>query len=123
MFSLPFVVATAWTHGEVTPQTMDPAGDAFARSALRLDSVDVEIDESLDRWLPDRRVNEVSLSDGTTTISLAAPNPIGDASHFPLALDDVRAKLVRLLGSADAARVEQAMGELVSSRDVVALPT
>ena len=123
MFSLPFVVATAWTHGEVTPQTMDPASDDFARSALRLDRVDVEIDDSLDRWLPDRRVNEVTLSDGTATISLAAPNPIGDASHFPFALVDVRAKLVRLLGSDDAARVEQAMRELVSSRDVRTLLT
>ena len=123
MFSLPFVVATAWTHGEVTPQTMDPASDAFARSAFRLDRVDVAVDESLDRWLPDRRVTEVTLSDGTTTISLAAPNPIGDASHFPLAMDDVRAKLVRLLGSDDAETVEQTMRELVSSPDVVALLT
>ena len=50
-----------------------------------LDAVVVEIDESLDRWLPDRRVNEVSLSDGTTTHLPRCPQPVGDASHFPLA--------------------------------------
>ena len=98
MFSLPFVVATAWTHGEVTPEVMDPDGDAFARSAEHLDRVEVEVDESLDRWLPDRRVTEVALGDGSSTVALSAPNPIGDAAHFPLTAADVHAKLARLLG-------------------------
>ena len=120
MFSLPFVVATAWAHGEVTPEGMDPASEAFAESARLLDAVDVEIDEGLDRWLPDRRVTEVSLSDGATTISLAAPNPVGDAAHFPLTADDVRAKLTRLLGEGDAAQVERMMRSLSSSPDAAA---
>ena len=120
MFSLPFVVATAWAHGEVAPEVMDPTSEAFAASTRLLDAVDVEIDEGLDRWLPDRRVTEVSLSDGATTISLAAPNPIGDAAHFPLTADDVRAKLTRLLGEGDAAQVERMMRSLPSSPDAAA---
>ncbi len=120
MFSLPFVVATAWAHGEVTPAVMDPASEAFAESTRLLDAVVVEIDEGLDRWLPDRRVTEVSLSDGATTLSLAAPNPVGDAAHFPLTADDVRAKLTRLLGEGDAAQVERMMRSLSSSPDAAA---
>jgi 2-methylcitrate dehydratase PrpD len=118
MFSLPFVVATAWRHGEVTPQVMDPEGGAFARSSTLVDRVDVEVDENLDRWLPDRRVTEVTMSDGTHSIALAAPNPIGDADHFPLDAADVRAKLVRLVGAPDAGRIERTMGSLPSSTDV-----
>ena len=102
MFSLPFAVATAWEHGEVTPAVMDPTSEAFARSRTLLDRVTVEVDETLDRWLPDRRVTEVRLADGTTEVALAAPNPVGDVDHFPLGRDDVRAKLVSLVGEPDA---------------------
>ena len=121
MFSLPFVVATAWAHGEVTPQVMDPDGEAFARSSALVDSVEVVVDDTLDQWLPDRRVTELTMSDGTRSVALAAPNPIGDVDHFPLDAADVRAKLVRLVGAADAARVEQTMDGLPSSQDVVRL--
>jgi 2-methylcitrate dehydratase PrpD len=121
MFSLPFVVATAWAHGEVTPAVMDPTSEAFAASNSLLNSVDVEIDGALDRWLPDRRVTEVSLGDGEQTIGLAAPNPVGDAAHFPLTADDVRAKLTRLIGAAEAGRLERTMRDLSSSEDVALL--
>jgi len=102
MFSLPFAVATAWEHGEVTPAVMEPGSEAFARSRRRLDRVAVEVDGALDHWLPDRRVAEVRLGDGTTEIALAAPNPVGDSDHFPLGRDDVRDKLGSLVGAADA---------------------
>ena len=61
------------------------------------------------------------MSDETGSVALAAPNPIGDADHFPLEAADVRAKLGRLVGAADAARVEQMMDGLPSSPDVVRL--
>jgi 2-methylcitrate dehydratase PrpD len=112
MFSLPFAVATAWEHGEVTPAVMDPASDAFALSRARLDRVTVEIDEGLDRWLPERRVSEVRLGDGETEVALAAPNPVGDADHFPLGPADVRAKLVSLVGEPDTATLTSVMAGL-----------
>ena len=119
MFSLPFAVATAWEHGVVTPAVMDPASDAFARSRARLDRVTVEVDATLDRWLPDRRVTEVTLTDGTTEVALAAPNPVGDAHHFPLGRDDVRAKLESLVGGPDADTVFSVMTGLAHCDDVV----
>ena len=119
MFSLPFAVATAWEHGAVTPAVMEPGSAAFARSRSRIDRVTVEVDETLDRWLPGRRVAEVALSDGTTSVGLAAPNPIGDADHFPLGRDDVRRKLVSLVGEPDTDRLLDVTSRLPDSPDVV----
>jgi 2-methylcitrate dehydratase PrpD len=119
MFSLPFAVATAWEHGEVTPAVMEPGTMAFARSRRRLDRVTVEVDATLDRWLPDRRVAEVRLGDGTTEVSLAAPNPVGDSDHFPLGHDDVRAKLASLVGAADADTLVAVMAGLAGRDDAV----
>lgn len=121
MFSLPFVVATAWSHGEVTPEVMDPAGVAFAESRALLDRVEVTVDTHLDRWLPDRRVAWVSLVDGTQTVTLCAPNPIGDSDYFPLDAAAVHAKLVRLIGAADTERIGRVMAALTTSPDVAAL--
>ena len=84
MFSLPFVVATAWAHGEVTPQVMDPASEAFARSpACSMRSTSRSTRPSTG-GCPTGGSPRSRLSDGATTISLAAPNPVGDAAHFPL---------------------------------------
>ncbi len=120
MFSLPFAVATAWAHGEVNPAVMDPASAAFTHSRALLDRVTVEVDDALDAWLPDRRVTEVTMTTGTSSVSLAAPNPIGDSAPFPLQPDDVRAKLVALLGRVDADRVVDVAAGIADSEDVVA---
>jgi 2-methylcitrate dehydratase PrpD len=119
MFSLPFAVATAWAHGVVTPEVMDPASPGFARSLALLDHVDVVVDDSLDRYLPDRRVTEVELSDGTHAIALASPNPVGDSDHFPLDAAQVRGKLTRLLGEQQVDTLWRTMEGLATSDDVV----
>jgi 2-methylcitrate dehydratase PrpD len=119
MFSLPFVVATAWAHGEVTPAVMDPDSSAFARSRALLDRVEVVVDETLDTWLPDRRVTEVTLTDGARTVALASPNPVGDSDHFPLGRAQVRGKLERLLGADEVDAVWATMAALPSTPDVV----
>ena len=121
MFSLPFVVATAWAHGEVTPAVMDPTSEAFARSRALLGRVSIEVDDSLDLWLPRRRVTEVTLADGTTEIALASPNPVGDANHFPLGPTDVRLKLNRLVGAHDARRVVDVASRIADCDDVAGL--
>lgn len=117
MFSLPFAVATAWAHGVVTPEVMDPASPGFARSLALLDHV--VVDDSLDRYLPDRRVTEVELSDGTHAIALASPNPVGDSDHFPLDAAQVRGKLTRLLGEQQVDTLWRTMEGLATSDDVV----
>ena len=124
MFSLPFVVATAWAHGEVTPAVMDPASEAFAESTRLLDAVVVEIDESLDRWLPDRRVTEVSLSDGATTHLPRRPQSRrrrralpADRRRRPRQADATARRGRRRAGGADDAEpvVESRRGRVVAS--------
>lgn len=121
MFSLPFVVATAWEHGAVTPALMEPGTPDFARSLARVGDVEVVVDASLDRWLPDRRVTEVELAAGSQVVALACPNPVGDADHFPLAPTEVGAKLDGLLGEEEASAVRTTMAELPGTDDVVDL--
>ena len=120
MFSLPFAVATAWEHGEVTPAVMEPGSEAFARSRGRLDRVTVEVDETFDRWLPDRRVAEVRLVDATTEVALAAPNPVGDSDHFPLGRHDVSDKLASLIGATDTDALIRVLDGLAGCDDAVA---
>ena len=119
MFSMPFVVATAWAHGEVSPRVMDPMSDAFARSRDLVERVEVSVDDTLDRWLPARRVTEVTFTDGQDHAGAAAPNPIGDHDHFPLGPADVRAKLTRLLGTETAEQVTAVVTGLAGTSDVV----
>lgn len=119
MFSLPFAVATAWAHGKVTPEVMDPESRAFARSRGLLDGVTVVVDESLDDWLPGRRITEVELTDGTVSIALASPNPVGDSDHFPLDATQVREKLAGLLGEEEVDTLWRTMGTLATTENVV----
>ena len=118
MFSLPFVVATAVVSGTVDPSTMEPGSAAFARAEAFSDRVEVVVDEALDAHLPHLRCTEVrvELADGSV-VGLGAPNPLGDAHYFPLGPDEVRAKLERLLGVADAGAVLDAVAALPGAPD------
>jgi 2-methylcitrate dehydratase PrpD len=122
MFSLPFVVSTAVVSGRVDPDTMEPGTAAFEAAARFMPRVDVSVDERLDSYLPDLRCTEVTveLLDGTF-LSLAQPNPIGDAGHFPLTRDDVIGKLERLIGASDTRRVASLVDALPTSESVIPL--
>lgn len=100
MFSLPFVVSNAVVNGRVDPDTMEPGTSAFTAAEKFSDRVDVQISDRLDAELPHRRCTEVviELTDGAA-LGLGQPNPIGDADHFPLGPQQVRAKLARLVGA------------------------
>ncbi|MPZ60844.1 MAG: 2-methylcitrate dehydratase [Propionibacteriales bacterium] len=121
MFSLPFVVSTAVVSGSVDSRTMEPGSPQFLTAEAFSERVQVEVDETLDALLPDRRCTEVTIefADGQF-LSLGQPNPLGDADHFPLTDEQVMTKLSGLLGSADAARVGDVVGSLAGAPDAVA---
>ena len=48
------------------------------------------------------------------------PNPIGDSDHFPMSVDDVVAKLQRLVGDEDTSRIVDVVSALQTSDDAVA---
>ncbi len=115
MFSLPFVVSNAVVNGRVDPRTMEPGTPEFAAAEDFSDRVEVEVDEDLDRELPDRRCTEVTIEFGDgSSVGSCAPNPIGDADHFPLTHADVQDKLVALVGESAVARIDEAVTRLVS---------
>ena len=104
---------------------MDPASEAFARSRAGSTGSHVEVDETLDRWLPDRRVTEVRLERRHDRRSPSLP-PTRSATPTTSrsAADDVRAKLVstarrgrRRAGGADGAEpvVESRRGRVVAT--------
>ncbi len=101
MFSLPFVAAMACVADAVDPDSMDPAGEHFARARELSREVRVEIDPRIDGLLPDRRAAEVTvrLRDGSA-LGVGVPNPVGDVDHFPLGPGEVIAKAGRLVGDA-----------------------
>ncbi len=115
MFSLPFVVSNAVVNGRVDPRTMEPGTPEFVAAEEFSDQVEVEVAEELDRELPDRRCTEVvlELRDGTA-VGAGAPNPVGDADHFPLTPAQVQGKLTALVGESAVARIGEAIDALVS---------
>jgi hypothetical protein len=82
----------------------------------------VEVSDGLDACLPDRRCTELTIefADGTW-LGLGQPNPVGDADYFPLTADDVRSKLVSLVGASATRRVEDAVRDLPDAASVSAL--
>lgn len=119
MFSLPFVVANAVVNGRVDPETMEPGTAAFRAAETFSDRVEVQISTELDEELPDRRCTEVVLElDDGTTLALGQPNPIGDADHFPLSLEEVRAKLAGLVGGQAADSLWEWADELAHAPSV-----
>lgn len=119
MFSLPFVVSTAVVNGRVDPGTMEPGSAAFRAAEEFSERVTVVLDPALDAHLPRLRCTEVEVErrDGGT-VALAAPNPVGDADHFPLGAQEVWDKLAALLGQEDADQVVSVVGALSGSPSV-----
>jgi 2-methylcitrate dehydratase PrpD len=120
MFSLPFVVAAAVVSPAIDATTLDPSAASFAAAQELSDRVDVASSPTLDALLPHRRAAEVTivLHDGTE-LGLGVPNPIGDSDHFPMSADDIVAKLQRLVGDDDTARIVEIVSALETSDDAV----
>lgn len=116
MFSLPFVVSTAMVNHSVDPATMEPGTARFRAAEAFMERVDVSVDTSMDAWLPDRRCTEVSIefTDGEH-LALAAPNPIGDADHFPFTAGDIARKLTALIGSDVTTHIQQSVRALATA--------
>lgn len=98
MFSIPYVVAVALRHGQVTPSE---------HSSERLHSPDIEAlasrvevrhDAAMSERLPADRAARVriTLVDGTV-LEHEVPNPIGDSDYAPLSSGDLRDKGQRLI--------------------------
>jgi 2-methylcitrate dehydratase PrpD len=121
MFSLPFVVAAAVVSPAIDATTLDPSGPLFAVAQELSARVEVDASPSLDALLPHRRAAEVTITlrDGTE-LGLGVPNPIGDVDHFPMSADDVTAKLHRLVGEDDTARIAAVVAALAVGDDAVA---
>ena len=122
MFSLPFVVATAFVSDAIDVDSLDPTGTTFASAELFSTRVRVESSTELDALLPARRAAEVMIEfrDGTT-VSATAPNPLGDIDHFPMDYAALRAKTVRLVGDADATILEGIVDAIAETNDVAAV--
>jgi len=108
LFSIPFVVASALVHGEVGPRQSAP--DALLDNTVRdlAQRVSVRGAADLTSRLPCERPVRVTvrMRDGRTYTG-DAPNPIGDADHYPLAEADVVALLQGWLQDPDAVETVQ----------------
>jgi len=122
MFSLPFVVATAFVSDAIDVDSLDPTGTTFTSAELFSARVHVESSSELDALLPVRRAAEVTIAfrDGTT-VSATAPNPLGDIDHFPMDYAALRAKIARLVGDADATILEGVVDAIAETNDVATL--
>lgn len=123
MFSIPFVAASAWVHGEVGPRVSGDALRDDPRVAALAARVEVRPAPDLDARLPAERAARVSVRTAAGTLVREVPNPVGDADHHPLDEDDVLALLRGWLdddgpGDQVVDRLRAAVAELPGSDDV-----
>ena len=102
LFSIPFVAAAAVVHGRVGPRESSPDGleDPAVRDLAR--RVTVRESADLTARLPAERAVRVTvrMRDGSELVG-DAPNPIGDADHYPLDEADLLGLLEGWLGGSD----------------------
>lgn len=120
MFSIPYVVAVALRHGQLTPaqHTADMLADRDLRSLA--ERVNVRHDPAMSERLPAERAARVSitLQDGSV-LQAEVPNPIGDSDFAPLGRQDLQAKGQRLI-SAELVESVWAFAEQLPKTDSVA---
>lgn len=118
MFSIPYVVTAALLRGRVAPDGFDGSHeDEFAALAAR---VEIAVGAQFDARLPDARgaAVELILTDGRV-LRHEVTNPIGDAAHQPLDLEQTMNLLRDLLGDDDALqRVADAAAQLPEASGV-----
>jgi 2-methylcitrate dehydratase PrpD len=113
MFSVPYVVAVTLLEGAFGPSASDQEQRADPTVAVLVDRIRVVATDEFDRRLPDRRGARVTIAmkDGMQR-SAEVEQPIGDAAHAPFGWDEVRSKVVDLIGPDRAAALEQAVLDL-----------
>lgn len=113
MFSVPYVVAAALTHGACGPPAFDDAHRSDPTVVRLAQATTVRLDPALDARLPIERPARVVLRmvDGSSRTA-EVPNPIGDADCHPFGRREVLAKLGSLLGDADAHALSRALTAL-----------
>lgn len=125
-FSVPYLVATAFTHGSVRLDAFsearlnDPATAALARK------VSLSLDKEIDATFPHQRAARITVetTDGRT-LTHFQPNRKGDP-EMPLSDDELSAKYTELaapvMGAGAAARLLDALWALESAPSVRRLP-
>ena len=118
LFSVPFVVAAALHHGNVSPavsteeQLQNPEVRALAAK------VTVVMSDELDARLPDERAARVTIRFGETKHVVEVPNPIGDSAYHPLGESEVLSLLHSLLpGDGAVETIRSVVKELPSSHE------
>jgi 2-methylcitrate dehydratase PrpD len=118
LFSMPFVVAAALHHGNVSPavsteeQLQNPEVRALAAK------VTVVMSDELDARLPDERAARVTIRFGETKQVVEVPNPIGDSAYHPLGESEVLSLLHSLLpGDGAVETIRSVVKELPSSHE------
>lgn len=84
MFSIPFVAAAAWVHGEVGPRVSGDELRDDPRVAALAARVEVRGAADLDARLPGERAARVTVRTRSGALVREVPNPVGDADHHPL---------------------------------------
>jgi 2-methylcitrate dehydratase PrpD len=119
MFSIPFVVAAAWVHGEVGPQASADDLRDDPRVAALAARVQVRTAPDLDARLPAERAARVTVRTRSGTLVREVPNPVGDADHHPLDEAAVVALLRGWLGGDEVVDgLRRAVAALPGSDDV-----
>ncbi len=119
MFSIPFVAASAWVHGEVGPAVSGDDLRDDPRVVALAERVEVRGAPDLDARLPGERAARVTVRTRAGTLVREVPNPVGDADHHPLDETDVVTMLRGWLGDDDVVDdLRSAVAALPGSDDV-----
>lgn len=123
MFSIPYAVAAALLHGEITPAMADATEQQQPELFALARKVTVGEAADLTALLPHQRATRLDalVADGDR-VRLEAPHPVGDSNHHPFTDETLSAVLVRLLGDrASVDRLRQITLDLPDSPDAGAL--
>jgi 2-methylcitrate dehydratase PrpD len=122
MFSVPYVVAAALTHGACAPTAFDDAHRSDPTVLRLAEATRVSLDPALDARLPVERPARVVLRMAdSSSVAAEVPNPIGDADRHPFGHGEVLAKLTDLLGDADADALSGALTALPTAPTIRSL--
>lgn len=120
MFSFPFVAAAALCSGQVDPGTMDPRNPNFGSINAVSRRVRLHIKPEFDSKLPQERWTEVEITlVNGQTIQAAQPNPRGDRDFSPLGREEVRTKLISLIGTFDTTQIVTSVGNISGHHNIV----
>lgn len=124
MFSIPHVVAVALLFGDCRPVRFDENHRADPRVRRVLGRTTVVRSDAMDARLPNERAAKVTvtLTDGRT-LTVEAPNPVGDADYQPFGRQQILAKLDDLLAGSPytASHVADAVDRISDAGDIASV--